>query len=99
MLMLFAGYPGAVEGVRLLHQVWTERARAHGTGGPSEGRGGVGRGGGYLRGHTDNFGAPRGAAGFWIAAVASLMIAGAGVLAYFLRISAQTIPAPATTTT
>ena len=38
-----------------------------------------------------------GAAGFWIAGVASLSIAGAGVLAYFLRVSAQTIPAPATT--
>jgi len=29
--------------------------------------------------------------------VASLSLAGAGVLAYFLRISAQTIPAPAAT--
>jgi Na+-driven multidrug efflux pump len=28
-----------------------------------------------------------GAAGFWIAAVASLVVAGVGVLAYFLRIS------------
>ena len=59
---------------------------------------GVGLGGGYLLGLTDSFGPPRGAAGFWIAAVASLTIAGAGVLAYFLRISAQIIPAPATTT-
>ena len=58
---------------------------------------GVGLGGGYLLGLTDTFGPPRGAAGFWIAAVASLVIAGAGVLAYFLRISSQTIPAPATT--
>ncbi|OHC66819.1 MAG: hypothetical protein A2040_13320 [Rhodocyclales bacterium GWA2_65_19] len=48
---------------------------------------GVGLGGGYLLGLTDSFGRPLGAAGFWIAAVASLAIAGAGVLAYFLRIS------------
>ena len=60
---------------------------------------GVGLGGGYLLGLTDIFGAARGAAGFWIAGTASLALAGAGVLAYFLRISAQTIPAPATTTT
>ena len=59
---------------------------------------GVGLGGGYLLGLTDSLGAARGAAGFWIAGVASLSIAGAGVLAYFLRVSAQTIPAPATTT-
>jgi MATE family multidrug resistance protein len=58
---------------------------------------GVGLGGGYLLGLTDAFGPARGAAGFWIAAVASLVVAGAGVLAYFLRISAQTIPAPAIT--
>jgi MATE family multidrug resistance protein len=56
---------------------------------------GVGLGGGYLLGLTDAFGAARGAAGFWIAGTASLVVAGAGVLAYFLRISAQTIPAPA----
>lgn len=60
---------------------------------------GVGLGGGYLLGLTDTFGAPRGAAGFWMAGVASLSLAGAGVLAYFLRISAQTIPAPAATST
>jgi MATE family multidrug resistance protein len=59
---------------------------------------GVGLGGGYLLGLTDTLGPPRGAAGFWIAAVASLMLAGAGVLAYFLHISRQTIPAPAITT-
>jgi len=45
---------------------------------------GVGLGGGYLLGLTDVFGQARGAAGFWTAAVASLAIAGAGVLAYFL---------------
>ena len=60
---------------------------------------GVGLGGGYLLGLTDTFGAPRGAAGFWMAGVASLSLAGIGVLAYFLRISAQTIPAPTTTRT
>ncbi|MBN8475445.1 MATE family efflux transporter, partial [Sulfuritalea sp.] len=48
---------------------------------------GVGLGGGYLLGLTDAFGPARGAAGFWIAAVASLTIAGAGVLIYFLRVS------------
>ncbi|MDK9702047.1 MAG: MATE family efflux transporter [Sulfuritalea sp.] len=48
---------------------------------------GVGLGGGYLLGLTDTFGAPRGAAGFWMAGVASLSLAGAGVLTYFLRIS------------
>lgn len=48
---------------------------------------GVGLGGGYLLGLTETFGAPLGAAGFWIAGVGSLAIAGMGVLAYFLRIS------------
>ncbi|MCK9387904.1 MAG: MATE family efflux transporter [Sulfuritalea sp.] len=48
---------------------------------------GVGLGGGYLLGLTDTFGPPLGAAGFWIAATASLALAGAGVLGYFLRIS------------
>jgi hypothetical protein len=59
----------------------------------------VGLGVGYLLGLTDMFGAARGAAGFWLAGVASLTIAGLGVLAYFLRISAQAIPAPAATST
>jgi MATE family multidrug resistance protein len=58
---------------------------------------GVGLGGGYLLGLTDVFGPPRGAAGFWIAGAASLVVAGAGVLGYFLHISADAIPAPATT--
>lgn len=53
---------------------------------------GVGLGGGYLLGLADSFGTPRGAAGFWIAAVASMTIAGAGVLAYFLRISRHGMP-------
>ena len=48
---------------------------------------GVGLGGGYLLGLTDTFGSPLGATGFWIAATASLALAGAGVLGYFLRIS------------
>lgn len=48
---------------------------------------GVGLGGGYLLGLTDVLGAPRGATGFWIAAVASLTLAGTGVFVYFLRIS------------
>ena len=59
---------------------------------------GVGLGGGYLLGLTDFFGAARGATGFWIAGAVSLSIAGAGVFAYFLRVSAQTIPLPATMT-
>lgn len=48
---------------------------------------GVGLGGGYLLGLTDVLGPPRGAAGFWLAAVASLVVAGIGVTGYFLRIS------------
>ncbi|MBI5899892.1 MAG: MATE family efflux transporter [Rhodocyclales bacterium] len=48
---------------------------------------GVGLGGGYLLALTDSLGPARGAAGFWIAAVASLTLAGAGVTSYFLRIS------------
>lgn len=56
---------------------------------------GVGLGGGYLLGLTGTFGAPLGAAGFWIAGTASLVIAGAGVFAYFLRISRHTaMPRP-----
>ena len=56
---------------------------------------GVGLGGGYLLGLTDALGPPRGAAGFWIAAIGSLTIAGAGVLIYFLQVSAKAISAPA----
>ncbi|MDP2135125.1 MAG: MATE family efflux transporter, partial [Sulfuritalea sp.] len=52
---------------------------------------GVGLGGGYLLGLTDTFGARMGAAGFWIAGAVSLAIAGAGVFAYFLRISRQDV--------
>jgi MATE family multidrug resistance protein len=58
---------------------------------------GVGLGGGYLLGLTDTFGPRLGAAGFWIAGAASLVVAGTGVLAYFLHISAQTSQAPAST--
>jgi MATE family multidrug resistance protein len=60
---------------------------------------GVGLGGGYLLGLTNTFGTPLGAAGFWIAATASLVVAGAGVLGYFLRISAKTKPVSAPTIT
>ncbi|MBI5861970.1 MAG: MATE family efflux transporter [Rhodocyclales bacterium] len=52
---------------------------------------GVGLGGGYLLGLTDVFGPSRGAAGFWLAAVASLVVAGIGVTGYFLRISAHPV--------
>ena len=48
---------------------------------------GVGLGGGYLLGLTDVLGPPRGAAGFWIAATLSVLLAGGVVLVYFLRIS------------
>ena len=60
---------------------------------------GVGLGGGYALGLTDMLGAARGAQGFWIAATASLALAGAGVTAYFLRVSAlaQTSETPAAT--
>lgn len=51
---------------------------------------GVGLGGGYLLGLTDLLGPPRGAAGFWLAAVASLTLAGALLVIYFERISRQT---------
>ena len=50
---------------------------------------GVGLGGGYLLALTDSLGAARGAAGFWMAAVASLTLAGMGVTGYFLWISRQ----------
>jgi MATE family multidrug resistance protein len=58
---------------------------------------GVGLGGGYLLGLTDAFGPARGAAGFWMAAVASLSLAGAGVTGYFLRVSRQSMPTPEAT--
>ena len=48
---------------------------------------GVGLGGGYVLGLTDILGPARGAAGFWIAATASVLIAGVIVLAYFLAVS------------
>jgi MATE family multidrug resistance protein len=48
---------------------------------------GVGLGGGYVLGLTDLLGAPRGAAGFWIAAATSLALAGVALLGYFQRIS------------
>jgi MATE family multidrug resistance protein len=59
---------------------------------------GVGLGGGYLLALTDSLGPARGAAGFWMAAVVSLTLAGAGVTSYFLWISRQTMPTPAATT-
>jgi MATE family multidrug resistance protein len=48
---------------------------------------GIGLAGGYVLGLTDWLGPPRGAAGFWMAATASLAVAGAAVGVYFLRIS------------
>jgi len=48
---------------------------------------GVGLAGGYVLGLTDNFGPPRGAPGFWLAALTSLGLAGGLVTAYFLHVS------------
>jgi MATE family multidrug resistance protein len=57
---------------------------------------GVGLGGGYLLGLTDTLGPAQGAAGFWLAAIASLALAGVLLVVYFERISRQ--PAATTTT-
>ena len=48
---------------------------------------GIGLGGGYVLGLTDLLGPARGAAGFWLAAAASLALAGTVVLLYFLAVS------------
>lgn len=48
---------------------------------------GVGLGGGYLLGLTDLAGPARGAAGFWIAATASLLLAGMLVFLHFQGVS------------
>lgn len=48
---------------------------------------GVGLGGGYVLALTDALGPARGAAGFWLAATASLFIAGVLVTIYFVRVS------------
>jgi multidrug resistance protein, MATE family len=48
---------------------------------------GVGLGGGYVLGLTNLLGAARGAAGFWVAASASLLLAGLLVFAYFIRVA------------
>jgi multidrug resistance protein, MATE family len=48
---------------------------------------GIGLGGGYVLGLTDLLGPARGAAGFWLAAAASLALAGTVVLFYFLAVS------------
>jgi len=48
---------------------------------------GVGLSGGYTLGLTDWIAAPRGAPGFWLAAILSLMLGGGMVTAYFLRVS------------
>jgi MATE family multidrug resistance protein len=48
---------------------------------------GIGLGGGYVLGLTDLLGHARGAAGFWIAATASLLLAGLLVFAYFTTVS------------
>lgn len=48
---------------------------------------GVGLGGGWLLGLTDLFGPARGALGFWLAATASLVLAGGLLVLYFERTS------------
>lgn len=48
---------------------------------------GLGLGGGVLLGLTDTFGPPRGAAGFWIAGIVGLGLAGSLVALYLERIS------------
>lgn len=52
---------------------------------------GLGIGGGILLGLTHTFGAPRGAAGFWIAAVASLWLV-AGMVALYLNAVSRVKP-------
>ena len=52
---------------------------------------GVGLGGGYLLALGDFLGAPRGAAGFWLAAAAALTLAGGVALIYFLAVSRKTL--------
>jgi len=54
---------------------------------------GVGLAGGYLLGLSNTFGPPRGAPGFWLAALASLALAGGVVTAYFLRVSKPRVAA------
>jgi MATE family multidrug resistance protein len=54
---------------------------------------GVGLAGGYVLGLTDWLGPARGAAGFWMAASASLAVAGTAVGAYFLRITKSQVAA------
>jgi MATE family multidrug resistance protein len=48
---------------------------------------GIGLGGGYLLALTDTLIPARGAPGFWLAATAALILAGAVVLTYFLAVS------------
>jgi len=55
---------------------------------------GVGLAGGYALGLTDSFGPPRGAPGFWLAALAGLALAGGLVTAYFLRVSKVSSASP-----
>lgn len=53
---------------------------------------GVGLFGGYLLGLTDLLGPPRGAAGFWLAAAASLVVASVLTTVYFLRLASESAP-------
>jgi MATE family multidrug resistance protein len=54
---------------------------------------GIGLAGGVVLGLTDWVGPARGAAGFWLAATASLAVAGTAVSVYFLRVSQVTAKA------
>lgn len=59
---------------------------------------GIGLGGGWLLGLTDAVGPALGVRGFWIAATASLAVAGLLLVAYFERVSRYSIAAPASST-
>ena len=56
---------------------------------------GVGLGGGYVLGLTDRIAARSGVQGFWLAAAASLALAGSLATAYLLRVARAAKPAPA----
>ncbi len=58
---------------------------------------GVGLGGGYLLGLSNVFGAPRGAAGFWMGQIGGLALAGIIVAGYFGRVASRSVRASPTT--
>jgi MATE family multidrug resistance protein len=60
---------------------------------------GLGLGGGVLLGLSDRLGPPRGAAGFWMAAILSVSLAGGLVALYLARVSRVARERPAATAT